>query len=196
MSAHSASPPTAPNPLDWSDMDLSDQSFSAHDLRKVSLVRADIHGTRFFGADLREVNLTDAKGISEEQFGGANLFRAKLPERFDFTGVQHVRELAGRAERTFLVLVVACATTLMISYVREPVHLFRAASPVVIPGVGLQVPLSAFYLLTPIILLALHVSLSFSLLKLSYALTDLPAVFPKIANFTNTDLGFMQPPAV
>jgi uncharacterized protein (DUF1501 family) len=25
---------------------------------------------------------------------------------------------------------------------------------------------------------------------------DLPAVFPKIANFTNTDLGFMQPPAV
>jgi uncharacterized protein YjbI with pentapeptide repeats len=173
---------------DLSRRDLSCCSFADASLAGVKLERArlqscvfartDLHGTSLLGADLRNADLSSATGLTQDQFRGALLGCAKLPEGFSFEGLERVRDLVNRAERQLQVLLLSCTTVAVVAFATGHAQFFLTGGSLTLPGVNLTVRLSAFFVLAPLVLFGLYSTLSFTLRKLWLELANLPAQFP------------------
>lgn len=163
---------------DFADCNLRGADLSRAHLSGCSFARAEMHGTSLAGADLRNADLTRTYGLTHDQLRGTLLSGAKLPtELFTFDGLDRVRDLTSRAERTLYVLLLACASVGVICFATGDEQLFQSSTALTLPGVNLPVPLTAFYQLVPVLLLGFFFSLSFTLRNLWVELANLPARF-------------------
>ncbi|HEV7484660.1 MAG TPA: pentapeptide repeat-containing protein [Thermoanaerobaculia bacterium] len=166
------------------EADLRDAPLRNANLRKANLTSANLRGTDLFGtslieADLQGADLTDVTGLCSQQVAGANLSGAKLSGTVAISdGLAQVGELSKNTARTFVFLILACvycwltiATTtdarLLTNFVSTPLPVIQAA-----------IPLYLFYLIVPVILLAVYLYLHLQLLDLWQEVAEVPAIFP------------------
>src|SRR5262245_51829424 len=71
------------------------QVFRKRDLRKIVFVDVDLYGTSLADTDLTSVDLSSTYNLTTDQFAGAVLRNAKLPEKMDFAhGLRSVEEVS------------------------------------------------------------------------------------------------------
>jgi hypothetical protein len=115
-----------------------------------------------------------------EQFAGADLTGAKLPEQLTklYEGLQNVKDISESARKIFLVVLGAClycwltiATTTDLNLITD-----RNSSP--LPIIQTSIPIVGFYAVGPILVLCVYFYFHFYLQKLWEELGSLPAIFP------------------
>jgi uncharacterized protein YjbI with pentapeptide repeats len=154
------------------------------DLRGASLVQANLQEANLLGADFQGANLEGAAlegaaGLNAKQFAGANLQWAILPAAIsEFDGEELAQLRARQCARVLALTVLACALSWLRILTTRDIQFLRDAPLVPIPGMSSVLPISGFFVVMPIVLFALFLSVHISLERLWERLRDLPAVFP------------------
>ena len=164
--------------------DLRNAELRTTSLRKANLSNANLSGADLFAvslrdADLQGADLTDAKGLCAHQLSGANLSGARLSESVAISeGLGQVLELAKNAGRTLVFLIGACVYSWLTIGTTTDARLLTTFVSSPLPVIEASIPLYLFYLVVPVILLALYLYLHLQLLDLWQEVAALPAVFP------------------
>jgi len=164
--------------------DLRNAELRTISLRRANLSKANLSGTELFAvslrdADLQGADLTDAKGLCSHQLSGANLSGARLSESVAISeGLGQVLELAKNAGRTLVFLIGACVYSWLTIGTTTDARLLTTFVSSPLPVIEASIPLYLFYLVVPVILLALYLYLHLQLLDLWQEVAALPAVFP------------------
>ena len=186
LAAHAARPKDASGQR----LDLSDRALPAGPaLRGACLSQSDLSGATFHGVDLSEADLTDAIlrdadlsrciNLNAAQLGGSDLTGAILPEPIaKFELLKTVSDASGQAKALFVSMLAACAYCGLTIGATKDVALLSDAGTSQLPLISASVPISGFYLVTPILLVLLFLYFHISLHRLWEMLADLPAVFP------------------
>jgi uncharacterized protein YjbI with pentapeptide repeats len=156
---------------DFSDAWLDDADFTGTDLFEA----------KFRNANLRAADLSNTNGFPRtEQFAGADLTGAKLPERLKtlYDKLENVKGISENARKIFLALLAACLYCWLTIATTTDVNLItnRASSP--LPIIQTQIPIVGFYVVAPLLVLCVYFYFHFYLQKLWEELGALPAVFP------------------
>ena len=114
--------------------DLRRADLSGRDLRGANLQRANLAGadlseanlcdarlgkaclrdTSLYAANLTDANLEGAVDLLGRQMAGANLTRAKLPDRISaFEGLKQADRMADNVQKLYILLLGACAYTIL-----------------------------------------------------------------------------------
>ena len=164
--------------------DLRNAELHATNLRQANLSKANLSGADLFGvnlrdADLQGADLTDAKGLRSHQVSGANLSGARLSESVAISeGLAHVLELSKNASHTLVFLIGACVYSWLTIGTTTDAKLLTTFVSSPLPVIEAAIPLYLFYLVVPVILLAVYLYLHLQLLDLWQEVAALPAVFP------------------
>ena len=154
------------------------------DLRGASLVQANLQEANLLGADFQGANLEGAAlegaaGLNAKQFAGASLLWAVLPAAIsEFDGQEVAQLRAQQCARLLLLTVAACALSWLRILTTRDIQFLRDAPLVPLPGMGSVLPISGFFVVMPIVLFTLFLSVHISLERLWERLRELPAVFP------------------
>jgi uncharacterized protein YjbI with pentapeptide repeats len=156
------------------------------DLRGASLLRANLRETNLLGAKLQETNLQGASlegatGLLAGQFAGAKLFSAELPAPISFSlleGLRSLRAMARRAGGAFLAFLLLGALVWVRIASISDTQLLRDDSALPFAHSQTALPLIAFHLFGPILLLVLYGGFHLYLQRMWDAAAALPAVFP------------------
>ena len=153
-------------------------------LNGADLQGSDISGADFNGASLRDANLADAKGgrtakgLVEEQLGGAALLRAELPEDLrESKRLPLVEEASKNAKRIFLWMQLASAYCWLTVYTTTDAGLLTNSPSSTLPVIGSNVPIVGFYWVVPILLVVFYIYFHLYLQRLWEVLALMPAVF-------------------
>jgi len=136
---------------------------------------------RLRDADLREADLSGAKGMLGRQLGGSDLCGATLSAdlgAFHEQRLKLVEELSKNAGKLFVSLLLLCLFALLTVAQTRDADLFTNQGTTKLPVVDAEVSVVLFYLLTPAVLLSVYVYFHVYLQRLWEALAQLPAVFP------------------
>lgn len=159
-------------------------------LINVDLQEADLTGADLTGADmsrvkglekakLNNINLTDATGLMGNEFAGADITGAKIPEdiaRFD--GLKYVETASRQARNVFLAMVGGCVYAWLTIWTTTDAELIINTAMTRLPIFQTEVPIVGFYWAAPLLLLALYFYFHLYLQGLWEALACLPAIFP------------------
>ena len=154
------------------------------DFQGASLLQADLRGANLLGAkfqdaNLQGANLEEASGLQSEQLAGANLFGAALPATISVpAGLRHVQALAKLSGGLIVSMSAISALAWLRIVTTADVQLLTNAP--VLPLLGLQslLPLVAFYLCGPAVMLGLYVCFHLCLQRLWDGAATQPAIFP------------------
>ena len=179
---------------DLRQWNLRDADLSLRDLRQAILVDADLSGANLYsanlegasllrchlhGANLQEANLADTKGLREEQLSGADLNGARLPEgHVAFEGLRQVEELSKNAGRILVSLLLGCFYALLSNATARDAELLTNSGSSTLPIIDAPLPIIGFYIVAPLVLLALFLYLHLYMQRLWEEFARLPAVFP------------------
>jgi len=153
--------------------------FKRRDLRKIRFADVDLDETPLFDSDLRGVDLTLAHNLTPDQFAGANLRNAKLPEKIDFAvGLNSVEQVAKAAAQILTSLLIACAYSWLTIASTKDAELLSNRATSSLPIIGVTIPIVSFYLAAPIVLLGVFVYFCLQLHRVWIELSTLPAIFP------------------
>lgn len=166
---------------------LIDKDLSGADLRGADLREADLNKTELSGASLREANLQGVdlsvahRGLQTEQFAGADLTAATLPQELNkqlVDALENVNNISESARKLFLAVLAACLYSWLTIATTTDNNLItnRASSP--LPIIQTSIPIVGFYWVAPLLLLCVWFYFHFYLQKLWEELGSLPAVFP------------------
>ena len=173
--------------------DLSKANLSGADLSRATLVRARLIGTRLVRANLsktvfHEARLRDAilkegveeaVGIQESQFAGADMSNAKLPVSVkSFSGLKQAENIIKQASVVFVALLAACQYCWLTVGSTTDLQLVLDSGSTSLPIIQATVPITAFYLVAPIVLLGTYTYFHMYLQNLWTVLADLPAILP------------------
>jgi uncharacterized protein YjbI with pentapeptide repeats len=151
---------------------------------RASLRKADLHGAALTGAhferaNLHNADLREASGIVETAFRGADLGGAQVPgDQLKFAGLDNVAEASKNAGKLFVSLLTGGAYAWIIIMSTTDVALLTNATAAKLPLIDTEIPVAAFYLAAPLVLLALSLYFHLYLQRLWELLADLPAAFP------------------
>jgi len=162
-----------------SGADLCRANLNGANLSEANFEGAKLREAFFYAANLQDAELRKAKGLLAEQFSGANVCNAKLPEdiqRFDVLG--HVEEASKSARRILLTMLLGCAYSWLAIATTTDSRLLNnwASSP--LPIIGSAIPIVPFYWAAPVLLLGIYVYFHLCMQRLWEGLADLPAKFP------------------
>ena len=179
---------------------LSDANLVGADLRKaclrganlsnVDLSQADLTGADLTGVDLSRVqgletaklhniDLTDVTGLLGNEFAGADITGAKLPDDIaSFDGLKYVETASKQARIVFLAMVGGCIYAWLTIWTTTDAQLIVNSATTHLPIIQSEVPIVGFYWAAPLILLGLYFYFHLYLQGLWEALARLPAVFP------------------
>ena len=164
---------------DWSDADFQGADLRGTDFTGAKLTYAACRGACWWGAVLREADLSEAQGLTAHQLAGADLTLARLPEDLTkFPLLDHIRSLSENTAKVFLTLLAACAFVLTATSSTPDSQLLLNTPGTKLPLVGVEVPILDFLVAAPLLLLGLHLYLQLYLQRLWERLAELPAVFP------------------
>jgi len=166
------------------EADLRNAILRNANLRKANLTGANLSETDLFGAslieaDLQGADLTSVTGLCSQQVAGANLSGAKLPGTVAVSeGLAQVGELSKNTARTFVFLILACVYCWLTIATTSDARLLTNFVSTPLPVIQTAIPLYLFYLVVPVILLALYLYLHLQLLDLWQEVAEVPATFP------------------
>jgi uncharacterized protein YjbI with pentapeptide repeats len=164
-----------PVPVDLTGVDLK-----GRDLSGANLQGGDFTGASFREANLSNADLTDTRGWRAEQFAGADLTGAKLPEQLTklYEGLQNVKDISESARKLFLVVLGACLYCWLTIATTTDVNLITNRNSSPLPIIQTSIPIVGFYVVGPILVLCVYFYFHFYLQKLWEELGSLPAIFP------------------
>jgi uncharacterized protein YjbI with pentapeptide repeats len=165
----------------FSGRDFSYADFRAADLRGVDFGEANLSGATLREANLQGADLSGAKGgLQTEQFAGADLTGARLPEELKklYEGLENVNNISESARKLFLAVLVACLYSWLTIATTTDLNLItnRASSP--LPIIQTSIPIVGFYIVAPLLLLCVYFYFHLYLQKLWEELGSLPAILP------------------
>jgi uncharacterized protein YjbI with pentapeptide repeats len=159
--------------------DFSGNDLSRADLRRAKFGDTLLRGTNLREADLQNADLENAKFLLTSQLAGADVAGAKLPSAIaEFKGLENITEATSNAQKLFIAMLTGCLYSwLTIGTTRDSALLTNSAtSP--LPVIGTAIPIASFYLLAPIVLIAVYFYFHLNMQRLWEALAELPAIFP------------------
>ncbi len=167
------------NRAEFKNADLTNANFQGTELRRTSFDGAILRGTNFREVDLQNANFEEANFLLTSQLAGANVAGAKLPRPVaEFEGLKTIAEATSNAQKLFIAMLGGCLYSwLTIGTTTDAALLTNSASSP-LPIIGTALPIVGFYLVAPVILLALYFYFHLNMQRLWEALADLPAVFP------------------
>jgi uncharacterized protein YjbI with pentapeptide repeats len=149
------------------------------DLRGADLQRADFTEVDLRCANLSGATLTGARGLAAERLGGANLTDVELsPSLSGFDTLQIAEELSKSSRALLLALLMVCAYCWLTIGTTLDVKLLANSVRSALPIIQTEVPISSFYWIVPVALLAASMYIHLHLLRFWQALAALPAFFP------------------
>jgi uncharacterized protein YjbI with pentapeptide repeats len=149
------------------------------DLRGADLQRADFTEVDLRCANLGGATLTGARGLAAERLGGATLTDVELPPSLSGFDTLRIAEELSKSSRALLIaLLMACAYCWLTIGTTLDVKLLANSVRSALPIIQTEVPISSFYWIVPVALLAASIYIHLHLLKFWQALAALPAVFP------------------
>jgi uncharacterized protein YjbI with pentapeptide repeats len=163
---------------------LRGADLSMANLRHASLVQADLCNANLLGTELRGANLMGAtlygaEGLWLGRLGGANLYDAMLPETISsIDGAKTVWETTKSARWFYFLMLSVCALCGLGVATTSDARLILDGQTIPIVRLGNVLPMNAFYLIAPIVLVVLFVRFQFLLLRVWSSMSALPAVFP------------------
>jgi hypothetical protein len=94
---------------DLSKAQLVDKQLMQANLAETDLSSADLTGASLEDADLTNAKLHEAKGLTADHLGGADLTGAQLPPHIaTFRSLEYVAETSRNARVTFFTLLLVC----------------------------------------------------------------------------------------
>lgn len=161
------------------EANLEDALFMRASLQKADLHGAALTGAHFERANLHHADLREASGIVETAFRGADLGGAQVPgDQLKFAGLDNVAEASKNAGKLFVSLLTGGAYAGIIIMSTTDVALLTNATAAKLPLIDTEIPVAAFYVAAPLVLLALSLYFHLYLQRLWELLADLPAAFP------------------
>ncbi len=164
---------------------LQDSSLDHVELREADLTGADLTGANLSNvqglekAKLNDINLTNTTGLLGNEFAGADITGAKLPEDLaKFDGLNYVEATSRQARSVFLAVVGGCVYAWLTIATTTDAELLVNTASTPLPIIQTTVPIAGFYWAAPLILLGLYLYLHLYLQGLWEALARLPAIFP------------------
>ena len=149
---------------DLSGAVLYKTNLSHSDMRGASLAGAkDLGGSNFQGTDLRLVDLHDSDlsssvRLQADQFGGGDISGALLPgEIANAPVLQSNSKPSSSVQRLFPILLVACAYVWIQTLTTTDVQLVLNNSHALLPIIKAPMPIVGFYIIAPLVLLAMYV---------------------------------------
>jgi len=162
---------------------LRNADLSMANLKGASLVQADLTGANLLGAELRGANLMGAQLYAAEglwlgRLGGANLYDAMLPETISsIDGSKAVWEATKTARWFYFLMLAVSAICCIVVATTSDARLILDGPTIPLRRLGNLLPMNAFYLIAPIVLLTIFVRFQFLLLRVWASMAALPAVF-------------------
>lgn len=169
---------------DLQKANLTGAILSLADLRDAFLFQANLHDADLLGAELQGANLqgamlATATGLSVQQFAGANLSEAILPEHAtEFLGLDLLARSFQNAGRLLGGIVLITLLTSWFVVATKDAQLLTNSSALPIPHLGKAMPVVQLFLIAPLLLLGLYIYFHFYLQRLWEGLAGLPAIFP------------------
>lgn len=143
------------------------------------LDEAELSGTVLWESNLQNASLKDVKSLTSGQLAGALVPNATLPSAIAaFEGVKILTESLRRANRLLLTILLSCLYSWIAIATTIDVHLLTNSASWPLPILGADIPVVAFYIVTPMLLLCLYAYFHVYMQGSWEKLADLPAVFP------------------
>jgi hypothetical protein len=173
-----------------SHANLEDCNFTATRLERANFEGAHFgagdHGANLSRAQLREADLRGCDlravkgGLQQNQFAGADLTGAILPPALErlFEDLDDARDISGSARKLFLTVLAGCLYAWLTIAATTDVDLITNRASSTLPVIGVAIPIVGFYVVAPLLLLAVYFYFHFYLQKLWEELSSLPAIFP------------------
>jgi hypothetical protein len=172
------------------EADLRECALRGSDIRKAQLSRADLRGAKLTAADLRGASLASADlrdledpdqptETADVSIAGADLSDARLPATFGLEDVLgKFQELAAATLNIFLFFAAGLAYSLLMAITNTDDKLLPNYATLALPFLQTTVPISAFFIFTPLILLLPFSYLHFHLLRFFRVAARLPSILP------------------
>jgi uncharacterized protein YjbI with pentapeptide repeats len=164
----------------FSGFDLLGANLRGASLKNSTFTGADLHGTILANCILHNSVLAGANGLQSHQLRGADLTLAQLPKGIDdsLNSLPGVDEGSKNSRKLFVTMLLACLYCwLTISSTTDTALILGSAS-LALPIVQTPIPVVAFFVAAPILLLVIYLYLQFSLQSLWESFASLPAIFP------------------
>lgn len=172
--------------------DLRWANLSGANLRKANLSGANLDNAKLDDAELRSAILRDAvlreadfygaKGLSSEQFSGTDVTGIKnLPDNIEksfYTGIERAKEASINARKLFFGMLLICAYSALTIFTTNDVDFLKNSASSTLPIIGGQIPITGFFMLTPLLLIGFYLYFHLYLQRLWDILAKLPAIFP------------------
>jgi len=173
---------------------LQKAKFNMANLKSSSLFRTDVRYADFEGADLQmaylaqiknlnnanlhNCNLQNATGLKGNEFAGADITGAKLPDDIkQFKTLDIVEENSKNARKIFLAMLLACVYSWLTIGSTDDVALLTNSSSSPLPIIGTPIPIATFLIIAPILLVGFYLYMHLYLWRLWKNLACLPAIF-------------------
>ena len=167
------------NGADFGDADLTDANFQRADLRRANFGRAVLRRTNLREADLQNASLEETNFLLSAQLAGADVAGAKLPEAIaNFEGLKIIAEATSNAQKLFIAMLGGCLYCWLTTGTTKDAALLTNSASSPLPIIGTALPIVGFYLVAPILLVALYFYFHLNMQRVWEALADLPSVFP------------------
>jgi uncharacterized protein YjbI with pentapeptide repeats len=165
--------------VDFSKRQLCRANFTGSDLAGARFTGADVDGALFVDSNLANTDFSESIGLVSRQLAGANLTNATLPEYVqDAFGLKYIEETCRNARATFFTLIFACIYSWLVIITTQDRELVIEGDVVPLPIISTAIPMSAFYLITPILIISVFLYFHLYLQRLWSGLAEMPAVFP------------------
>ena len=147
-------------------------------LRAANLQEANLGGVQnLWTANLRHANL-EVTGLLGDEFAQADVTGVNLPKDIrDFPILKVIDETSKNARKIFVAMLLGCVYSWLTIATRAAGG-EADATPLDLPIIGTRVPITWFYVVAPLVLLAVFFYLHTYLRSLWKGLADLPAIFP------------------
>jgi uncharacterized protein YjbI with pentapeptide repeats len=149
------------------------------DLSGSDLGEADFSGAVFSDAKLIEADFSGARGLLCEQFSGADLTGARLPDPIAcFDKLRYVAEVGQIARPIYLFLLVLALFSFLTILSTTDAALLANSPSAVLPNLPTQIPAASLFSVVPVLLIFMFIYLHLYLLGVWEALAEMPVRFP------------------
>jgi uncharacterized protein YjbI with pentapeptide repeats len=171
--------------MDLRGVDLRQANLNNAILDGAKLQGAELRQTTFLNADLSNADLTDAHGLAFHNLAGTDLTGANLPSVIlPRTYIDNFKELYSNAKTLFNFLLVASGYSILTILITTDDRMLRNVSASPLPFIGTEAPVLWFYVLMPLVITSLYISLITSISNLWSVIRRLPAIFPDGSDLT------------
>lgn len=163
--------------LKWNQMKEDNPEF-VFDLEGLDFGITDLYGINLKNCSLKKANLSKVTNLQEKNLSRSNLDGATLPDKYDFTGLETVKELSLGSSRIFIMIILLCFYCWLTIFSTNDLYLLTNSSSSKLPILDVSLDIIGFYIAAPLILLAFYIYFQLNLGKLWFEFSQLPAFFP------------------